>query len=403
MVHVGRQPISDPAGRLVGYELLFRGHADAIDASSRGAYATSQVLTSAFTEFGFEHLVGGRLGFVNLTREFLVGELPLPFPPELAVLEVLETVTVDDEVVAGVAALAARGYAIALDDFVASSAHARLLELASYVKLDLLDTTEEHLTAAVAACRRHRHLTLVAERIETQQQLMLAHRLGFDLFQGYHLARPQVLSTVTLAPSRLHTMRLLVHLTDSDANLAHIVELVTADPALSCRLLRAANCTAAGLHRPVASVHDATVMIGTDRLRHWLTLMAVSDIAASEQHLTAVLIRARFCQHLATHTRARPDSAFTVGLLDAVCDLLDQPRPTLIADLPLTGDLTAALLHAAGPLGEILTLVRAYEQGHHPAPGRPPLAPAAVSTAYLDAVCWAQNLITARPHHAATS
>ena len=43
-------------------------------------------------------LVGDRLCFLNLTRHFLVGELPLPFGPDQVVLEVLETVAVDDSV-----------------------------------------------------------------------------------------------------------------------------------------------------------------------------------------------------------------------------------------------------------------------------------------------------------------
>ena len=106
MVHIGRQAVYDRAGEVVGYELLFRGSADAFEASRRGAHATSQVIVNAFTEFGLEQLVGELPCFVNLTRDFLVGDLPVPFDPGLAVLEVLETVEVDDEVVVGVAALA---------------------------------------------------------------------------------------------------------------------------------------------------------------------------------------------------------------------------------------------------------------------------------------------------------
>jgi c-di-GMP-related signal transduction protein len=66
----------------------------------------------------------GRQPIFNAT-----GELILPSGPENVVLEVLETITVDDEVVAGVAALVAAGYRIAIDDFVPGSGHERLLTL----------------------------------------------------------------------------------------------------------------------------------------------------------------------------------------------------------------------------------------------------------------------------------
>ena len=79
LVHVGRQGIYDQTGDVVAYELSFRDAADAPRATSRGPYATSRVIISAFTDFGLEQLVGSKACFINVTREFLVGELPVPF------------------------------------------------------------------------------------------------------------------------------------------------------------------------------------------------------------------------------------------------------------------------------------------------------------------------------------
>ncbi len=119
-VHVGRQPIWSDDRRLVGYELLFRG-----GAGVSGSFATSQVIVNAFTEFGLSEIAGDRLCFINMTREFLIDELPLPFGPGQSVLEVLETIVVDDELVAGVERRVEQGYAIALDDFVLGTGHER--------------------------------------------------------------------------------------------------------------------------------------------------------------------------------------------------------------------------------------------------------------------------------------
>jgi EAL and modified HD-GYP domain-containing signal transduction protein len=90
-VHVGRQPILDKQGRLFGYELLFRGTAQSVSSGIGGPgddadAATTSTIISAFSEFGVQLLSGG-LGFVNLTRAFIVGDLPVPFEPEDAVLE----------------------------------------------------------------------------------------------------------------------------------------------------------------------------------------------------------------------------------------------------------------------------------------------------------------------------
>src|SRR4051812_1807092 len=208
-VHGRRQPVFSRHGDVHGDELLFRGAAGAVDADERGAYATSRVLITAFTEIGIEPLCGRGLCFVNLTREFLVGDLPLPFDAEQVVLEILETVEIDDEVVAAVAELVRLGYRIALDDYVFGLGHEPLLELAAYVKIDVLETPPDALATTVERCRKYAGVKLVAERLETPEQLDRARALGFDYFQGYILGRPQVVSAAALSPSRLARVELL--------------------------------------------------------------------------------------------------------------------------------------------------------------------------------------------------
>lgn len=394
-VHVGRQALYDRSGKIAGYELLFRGQAAEERASEQGAYATSQVIVNAFAEFGVDQLCGGRLGFVNVTREFLVGELPLPFTPDQAVLEVVKSVEVDDTVLAGVAELVADGYAIALDDFVFSNSTAKLLDLATYVKIDTLNVAPQALAAVATSCRGRPNLKLIAERVENDASIAVVQKLGFDLMQGYALSRPQVVSAIALQPSRLRLVRLLAMLDDPDAEIEDVAEIVNTDPALSLRLLRAANSAAAATSQRIESVRHAAVLIGFNRLRQWLTLMAVSDLSASEDHLSSIMIRARFCQEIAGRLGLGTDSAFTAGLLDAVCDLFPEPREKIVSQLPLTEDLLAALVNGAGPLADVIAVARAYESDDA-AKVNPFAVPSEDLTfAYLDSIRWAEGVLAA--------
>jgi c-di-GMP-related signal transduction protein len=389
-VHVGRQPVYDRNTDLVGYELLFRANRQATSATRNGTEATSQVIVSAFTDFGLDQLVGNHLGFVNLTRDFLVGNLAVPFDAGLAVLEVMETVQVDAEVVAGVAALAAAGYRIALDDFELGSGHEELLPLASYVKIQVAGFDPEAVRAAVLACRQHPGIKLIAERLETDADLAFARDLGFDLFQGYLLGRPQVLSAAALSPSRLRRIELLGHLGRPDVNLDVISSTVMLDPALSFRMLRATRSAAIGRRRPVASVHEAMVLLGTTRLVQWLSLMAISDLdVRGEEDLVPILSRARMCQLLASRLDVDPAAAFTAGMLLGVGDLLAIPLAELSVQLPLTDEVAAALVGRTGPLGVVLAAVRGYEQGRCPPRAGSALSGASLTRAYLASLDWA--------------
>jgi c-di-GMP-related signal transduction protein len=389
-VHVGRQPIYTIDGDLYAYELLFRGGPDATEATSRGVYATSQVLINACAEFGLYQLTGGRPAFVNLTREFLVGELPLPFEPDQAVLEVLETVPVDDEVIAGVTRLAGQGYAIALDDFVPGTPAHALLDVAGYVKIDALGVGAGELAAVVAAVRPRPEQRLLAERVETRDGLKVVRDLGFSLVQGYVFARPEVVQGQRLLISGLPTLRLLSALSDPAVSIRELTALVSADPALCYRLLTMANSAAVATSRPISSIRDAVVLVGTARLRQWLTLMAVADLAGTEDRAATVLIQARFCHEIAARAGLAAESAFTIGLLDAVCELTDESRVAVTEQLSLAADLSGALVGGAGPLARVLSTARAYQRRED----GPPLGqrtPDLVG-AYLAAVSWAHSI-----------
>ncbi|MFC4040141.1 EAL and HDOD domain-containing protein [Dactylosporangium siamense] len=396
VVHVGRQPIYDRDGAVVAHELLFRAGATASTASRRDAHATARVLVAAFTEFGLDEVAGGRVCFINLTRDFLTGQLPLPFDCSQAVLEVLETTDVDEDVLAGVTALAEQGYTIALDDFVFGTSHERLLDIATYVKIDMLDADEATVRATVLNCRLHAHLQLIAERLETPEALDFAMSLGFEFFQGHVLGRPHVSSTVALAPSRLTRLRIMAALSVDDVDIDGLVDLVGQDAALSLRLLRATNAASFGLNRTVSSIRDAVVALGLTRLRQWVTLMLVADITeADPEQLSQLLIRARCCQLLAEAAALPGEPAYIGGLLSAVADLFGEPTDRVLNGVPLDQTLTDALLAGTGPLGEVLATVRAYT-----APGAAPAAasvtedPAALASLYLTAVRWANSTLS---------
>jgi EAL and modified HD-GYP domain-containing signal transduction protein len=392
LVHVGRQPIYDRAGRLTAYELLFRDNPGADTAARRNAAATVRVMVAAFTEFGLDQLVGSRLCFINLTREFVVGELALPFGPTRVVLEILETIDVDDRVVAGVAALAEQGYKIALDDF-DHGGHERLLPLADYIKIDILGSAPETVADTARWCRVHSRAELIAERLESDEHLRLALDAGFDLFQGYVLGRPKVMSTVGMSAARISRLRLLSALAVDVVDFDEVVSLISRDPTVTYRLLQATNAAASGVRVRVSSVQEAAVMLGLDKVRHWVTLMLISDLVeASEDQLTATMTRARVCQILAEDLGRAGDAAFTMGLLSGVADLIGQPASELASQLPLADAVHAALTDGTGELGAILLAVRDYERGRVDA-GAALVPPERLVNAYLSAVGWSTNAL----------
>src|SRR5262245_11205713 len=116
LVHLARQPILDGQGQLFGYELLYRGDAADTSCLLQNGTATARVLTDALHNMGLQAVTAGKLAFINVSSDILLGD-PSILPRDGVVIELLETVVVTDEVVAVCKSLRMQGYALALDDF----------------------------------------------------------------------------------------------------------------------------------------------------------------------------------------------------------------------------------------------------------------------------------------------
>lgn len=361
-VVVARQPIVDTERNVVGFELLYRP-ANADTPPISGEQMTAQVVLGALT-IGVDQLVGDKAMFCNAERGVLTGETPLTLPPSRTVIEVLETVQIDDEAVEGCRALVARGFALALDDFVWVDGIERLLELASIVKIDLLATPRDEVERLVALCSTY-DVRLLAEKVESEEDVAWAEAHGFELFQGYAIERPRLVHGHAIAPSALAHMQLALTLLTEDMDFDDLEEILRHEPGLVVQVLQLASIGShLGMRRSVRTVREALVLLGTNRIRQWvaLTLLGGHPGAGTDGIATA-LTRARMCELLARSRDADvADVAFTAGLLSSLDLLLGMPPEQLDATLTLDDDLKAAAFRLEGPVGRLVEEVSRYQR-----------------------------------------
>ena len=194
-VFLGRQPILNRQRQVVAYELLFRSSADSFCAGvTDDALATACVVTGAFHTIGIRTVVGGCRAFINLDAEWLLSSKVETLPKEQVVLELLETVQIDEQILRRCRALKQKGYRLALDDFFRYvSAYEPLLEFVDIVKVDVSRLDTASLSTLVQRLRLS-PAKLLAEKVDTLQQARQCVALGFDLYQGFFFGQPAVLT-----------------------------------------------------------------------------------------------------------------------------------------------------------------------------------------------------------------
>ena len=389
-VLVARQPIYDARVKVVGYEVLYRSTAVNSSTFKNGDAATASVSVNALLDIGLDTLVGPLPAFINCTRNILVQHMYEFLPAERVVLEVLEDIDPDEEVLAALTRARAKGYGIALDDFVLSERNAPFVAHADVLKVDIPRLNGDEIERHVQRLARP-GLALLAEKVESHESFERCKKAGYGLFQGYFFERPQLMRGRRAPGDRMLLLRILARVQDPEVDLEEIERLVSANVSVTYKLLRYVNSAVVGAAEKIESIRHAIAMLGLERVRVCVVMLVLAtfDDKPHELILTA-LVRARYCELLATaQRRERAQAYFTAGLLSVLDAFMDRPMDELVRELSISPELEAALLRREGPMGATLEIAVACERADWPRVQASGIDVEALRTAYLDALSWA--------------
>ena len=375
---VGRQPILNSYKETIGYELLYRALLTDTNAVFKdGNTATSQIFANTLFEMGLEAIVGPQLAFINFTRDFLVKDDLIQlltairsenFDPRKIVLEVLEDITLDNELFQALHKFKKKNFLIALDDVISIDKIAPILGqgLVDLIKIDLLAVNRSDLPELVNSIKQH-GILLLAEKVETPQDFSICLELGFDLFQGYFFSKPEIIKNKNkkMDVSRLSLMRSLAATMDTQTSFHVLDPIISQDVGLSYKLLRLVNSGYYSLADEVKSIQQAIAMIGLQQLRSWMMLLMMATVDDKPHELTATALqRAKMCEMLGKALGERKaESYFLIGLLSVLDAIMDLPMVQVVESLSLTAEITEALIYRKGKLGLALSAVIATEGG----------------------------------------
>lgn len=391
---IGRQPIYDRQHNVFAYELLFRDENNRAPALSEGTRASNQIIVDTLLEHGLHRIVGSHRAFINFTRENILEGTPLLLPKDRVVVEVLESVAIDQTLIDAVQDLSRQGYMIALDDFQFSEEWVPLLRLADIVKLDAQVSSEEENRACVERLKPF-GIRLLAEKVETEEQNRFYDELGCQYFQGYYFQHPHIVKGKRIDSARQAGIRLLAEINRPDIEMPELCALIGQDVGISYKLLRYINSSFFALPSKVDSIQRAVMLLGLLELKRWASLIALSNVPGKpKEMIRTALVRAKMCDLLAVSAgEKKTDQYFLAGMLSILDQLLDGNLDEVLQDLPLTPALMSALLGHEGDIGAALQCVLHYENWQLDAVAFRDFAPPAIGKAYLDSVAWANEVM----------
>lgn len=397
-VLLARQGIYDKSGAVYAYELLYRNNEYRADIDSAdeaaGVKATSSVIAQLFSNLDVNSVIGQKLAFINFTYTDIIQNIPKLLPKERIVIEVLETVTVDQEIICNLLELRKEGYRIALDDFVYKDELIPLIKIADIIKLDVLNQTKESITAQINQLKGY-DVKLLAEKIEDKDMFTCCSDLGFDYFQGFFLNKPHTLKGQIITDNTSIILRVLAELNKENVSIDDLEKSIMQIPRLTYRILRVTNSAYYYSGKEIKSLKDAIYRIGLLKVTNWTNLILLASNPEASLDLTErTLIRAYMCESIAKAIKYnKPDEAYTVGMFSTLDAMLNESLTSLLSKIHLSDTINQALLNYAGGLGKILKCVIDYEHADFNAVENTYVNKNELMRFYLDGIKYANSIL----------
>jgi len=239
--------------------------------------------------------------------------------------------------------------------------------------------------------------------VDTIETFEHAKNLGFKLFQGQFFNQPIIAKKEkNIDPLRLNYLRLLkLACSDGYLDFARISEIISADLALSYKLLRLINSVSIGLRNSISSIQMAVSYLGEEKLKKWIALLALRGIF-SDKPLELVrlsLIRARFGETLAPYIDPDfdPDQVFLFGMFSLLHIMLERSLEELFKEIPMSDDIQRSLLTDTGSYSPLLVFFKNYEYGNWDDVAafvdEYGLSSETINELYIEAINWYNSLI----------
>lgn len=393
-IFLGIRPILDLNQHIVAYELRLRS--DLNVATEADSQASTRIVIQTFDELDVAGALTNKKGYIKVGTDLLLSDLIESLPPRQIVLELLESIQVDEQIIQRCRKLKTLGFTLALSNYCGDTLVEPLFDIVDIIKIDRQEASAERVKYL-----KQWPVKLLAGKIENTEQAIQLRELGFDLFQGYSFAHPLELHAEHTDTSKLELMKLL-ELVLEDAETQKIESEFKHDPTLIYNLLRLVNSASSGGRYKVGSLKQAITILGRQQIQRWLQLLLFVGKSGDMQTplLELAATRGKLMELLAiSHARMDRDlhdRAFMTGIMSLLNILLGMPFQDIFSQVSLASDVEDAILNQEGKLGKLLLLVKTAENDDFVAAStilnELRINPRHLMLAQLEAMRWANSL-----------
>lgn len=363
---VVKQAIKTGDNVLVGNELLFNVANELYNEKESEDYRVAETISTFLTQNSGK-LDKSTLTFITFTPNLLFKKMPEMFKADELVIQIEDNVITHPDAFRLIQGYKKMGYQIAINDFQFLPRYFGFLEYTDYIKINVRDQDADAIDNILRMAKGFGK-QCIATHIDRKEIYHFAQRYPFDFFEGVYVAEAGVIKAEKLHYMRSNFFQLVIAVTKEIPDVEEIEQIISRDASLTYRLLRIVNSVHFALRHKTASVKQAIMVLGIDRLKRWVYLLSFDKEtemdSSTDDVLKLALLRATFCSELVGHAREMPitkSDGYLMGMFSSMGLLVDAPMEDILKEVPLSDIIRNALLRNEGKCGILLDLVVSYE------------------------------------------
>lgn len=360
---IARQPIFDRSQHLWGYELI------PVVVPGESGRASVAVDIAASTYIGLQEVLDrGKKIVVRFSEKSILEDLPYALPPGRAVLRISGSKHLEPELKQTLKRLKSDGYLIFVE-VGDSSVDKGLLSMADFLWVSIDDRNRNDLIDLLKKLEPSGR-GVIAGMVKDQQMFGICRDVGFELFSGAFFKQPETMVVKKISSSQASRLQILRMIEQEDPDFEQLAQIIGSDVSIGFRLFSFINSAAFGFRQKINSIREAITMLGWQKIKHWLRIVVLTDVAQNKNAAELVQLsaqRGKFLERVAIDHDFwgfNPESLLLLGMFSLLDAVLNQPMAEIVTYLPLDEKLKLTLCRDVNSeYLPFLTLTERFEEG----------------------------------------
>lgn len=361
-IFFARQGVYNKNKKVEAFELKFYNSNTVSNEDSDNAKL--QLLCSCGT-IGISHFTSSKKAFVQFNEIAILEDIPSLLGREVIIVDISEDFILNSETLEALKELKEDGYTISMYNI---SNIDKIKEFKNFIDIYKIDfsvlSKEKRIYLKNHISSINSKAMFMAINVDNEMQYNDAVKEGYTYFQGSFFGKSERVMDKDITARNVNRFNIILELLKDNFDIDKIEFIIKSDVGISYKLMRFLNSAAFSFVQKISSIRQAIMLLGREELRKWLTLIVISEmqIDSNEELSNNTIIRGRLCELICDKiSKEKKSHAFIVGLFSNLNEFINMDMESIVSELPIDNDIKDALLGKENALGNILSLVKAYE------------------------------------------